>query len=520
MRALGRLLLPLVVFQLGHTGCQDKSSPSAPTPPGPPVLSAKLAPTSSEDAWVVQGDFRLLDGSLRSGGGITGAIPAGERLLVTLQLAGLEPGTDLEAGFEIANGKGTWMPVTRQVLPAAQVRGATGMMQAVLQTGAHWPAGAFTLQVTLAAGTRKGEIFVPFQMQNERPAPGTAPRVSLPVRIRAGAAMIVRVLPTADADPKETLTVRVDDGPAQPVLTEPPAPADSTVTGTGAMLRVTAPPTPGRHALFFTRRSAGGREATFGEPFEVLPDGPGPHGLRFVAHDGSPRRLWKRQLEGFLQIEDPNWPADAPGTLDIVIVASRDEVLYLRRLPLPARPDGPVSLPFSIPEFSPAGKLRFRLRWSSGAHQQELEHDLMVEGADLVQAPSFTISQLELGLHPALVRGGRETMPSGRDWHFSFVAAGYKTGKKVETAGITLVPVPVLGLTCSATLSAVRGPVAAENRELVKIDQPMLYVPPRHRVTAHWSLPKLAPGRYLLKLECDDSHSTGSAQLQRPIEIE
>ncbi|MBU1243330.1 hypothetical protein KJ612_09025 [Myxococcota bacterium] len=533
MRAMHRLFLSLLLFQLGIAGCQEKSSP--PAPPTPTVPSSPVPPQppsalSSEDTWVVQGDFRLLDGSLRSGGGIatgvqsatgdgSGAIPAGERLLITLQLAGLVPGTELEAGFEIANGRGTWMPVTRQVLPASQVRGPTGMMQAVLQTGSNWPAGAFTLQVTLTAGAKKGEIFVPFQLESPAPAAG-GQLVSLPTHIRAGAPMTIRLrlanTGQADAAPG-TLTARIDDGPAVAVPIEPTNPPGGHASGS---LNVNAPTTPGKHAVFFTRKGADGREVTFGEPFEVQPDAPGPFGLRFVTHDGGLRARWSRRQEGFLLIEDPHWPEDAPGTLDVVIVASRDEVLYLRRLPLPARPDGPVSLPFSVPEFSPAGKLAFRLRWTSGARHVELEHSLMVEGADLVASPHFTISGLELGLHPALVRPGRDSLPSGRDWHFSFVATGYKTGKKIEKAGVAMVPVPVLGLTCAATLSIVGGPVVAENRDLVKIDQPMLYVPPRHRVTAGWKLPRLAPGRYLMRLECDDVHSSGSAQLQRPIVIE
>ncbi|MBU1068647.1 hypothetical protein KJ975_03675 [Myxococcota bacterium] len=544
MRAMHRLFLWLLLFQLGIAGCQEKSSPPAPpTPTVTPSPATAQPPSalSSEDTWVVQGDFRLLDGSLRSGGGISadvpsaggiatgvqsatgassGAIPAGERLLVTLQLGGLVPGTDLEAGFEIANGRGTWMPVTRQVLPAAQVRGPTGMMQAVLQTGSRWPAGAFTLQVTLTAGAKKGEIFVPFQLESPAP-PAGGQQVSLPAHIRAGAPMTIRLrLAGNDKAPgiaPGTLTARIDDGPAVAVPIEPTNPPGGHASGA---LTVNAPATPGKHAVFFTRKGADGREVTFGEPFEVQPDAPGPFGLRFVTHDGGLRTRWSRRQEGFLLIEDPHWPEDAPGTLDVVIVASRDEVLYLRRLPLPARPDGPVSLPFSVPEFSPAGKLRFRLRWTSGTRHVELEHSLMVEGADLTQSPHFTISGLELGLNPALVRPGRERLPSGRDWHFSFVATGYKTGKKIEKAGVAMVPVPVLGLTCAATLSVVGGPVVAQNRDLVKIDQPMLYVPPRHRVTANWKLPRLAPGRYLMRLECDDVHSSGSAQLQRPIVIE
>ncbi len=529
MNAMGRLLLLLVVFQLGCAGCQEKSSSPATKGPGAepapkgsgadPVAATRANP--SEDSWVVQGDFRLLDGSLRSGGGVASgdgkqAISAGERLLVTLQLGGMEPGTELAAAFEIANGQGTWMPSVRQVLPATQVRGPTGMMQAVLQTGSHWPAGAFTLQVTLTSGARKGEIFVPFQLVNDSDA-ADRPLVSVPARIRAGSPLTIRIQPVATAQALGTLTARLDDGPSAAVPLEVSKPPGARPTG---VLRLTAPAVPGKHAFFFTHKAADGRESTFGEPFEVLPDGPGPFGLRLVAYDGSPRHRWARMQEGFLQIEDPNWPADAPGTLDIVIVASRDEVLYLRRLPLPARPDGPVSLPFSIPEFSPAGRLHFRLRWTSGAQHVETEHSLMVEGADLVQAPQFSISGLELGLHPALVRGGRESLPSGRDWHFSFVVSGYKTGKKIEQAGVTMVPVPVLGVNCAVTLSGVRGPVVAENRALAKIDQPMLYVPPRHRVTAAWSVPRLAPGRYLMRLECDDVNSSGSAQLQRMIEIE
>ncbi len=518
-----RILLLSLVFQLGFTGCQGKSSSPAPARTPAPETPAAVSPTpalpsaAAEDAWVVQGDFRLLDGDLRSGGGLTGTIPAGERLLVTLHLAGLLPGADLEAGFEIADSRGTWMPRTMQTLPAAAVRGATGMMQAVLQTGAHWPAGAYTLQVTLAAGAGKGELFVPFRIEAGPQPAGGQPWVSLPERMRAGGPLVARVVPATPPGPGETLAARLNDGPASPVVLEQASPPGGRPEG---VWTATAPATPGKHALYLLHKTADGQESTFGVPFEVQPEGAGPFSLRFATHDGGLRARWKRGQEGFLLVEDPHWPADAPGTLDVVVMADRDEVLYLRRLPMPATPRGPLSLPFSVPEFSPAGRLRFRLRWTSGALRQESEHVIMVEGADLAQAPHFTLSGLELGPHAALVRPGRERMSGGREWHFSFVVSGYKTGKKVEQAGVTMVPVPVLGLTCAASLSGARGPVVAENRDLVKLDQPMLYVPPRHRVTAAWKVPPLPPGQYVLRLECDDAHSAGSAQLQRGILIE
>ena len=522
MPATGRLPLLLLLFQLGCAGCQEKSPPpAAPAPAKPDTQTPRPGEgpdvSKSGDAWVVQGDFRLLDGALRTGGGFVDTIPAGERLLVTLHLAGLVAGTDLEAGFEVADGRGTWLPRVSQILPAASVRGTTGMLQAVLQTGTHWPAGAYTLQVTLSAGERKGELFVPFNVLADPPPPGDQPWVSLPERVRAGAPLTVRVVVPWTPGTGGAFTVRVDDGQATPMRLSPSTPAGGRHEGAWVM---TAPTAPGKHALYFTRRTGDGPGATFGVPFEVLPDEPGPHALRFTTHDGGLRHTWRRRQEGFLQVGHPQWPAAAPGTLDVVIMGSRDEVLYLRRLPLPAKPGGAVSLPFSVPEFSPAGRLRFRLRWSSGGRHLELEHGLMVEGSDLVQAPHFTISGLELGTHAALVRAGRERLPAGREWHFSFVASGYKTGKKIEQAGVTMVPVPVLGLTCAASLSAPGGPVVAENRTLVKLDAPMLYVPPRHRVTASWSVPQLPPGRYLLRMECDDTHSTGSAQLQRPIVLE
>ena len=524
MRPTGRLPILLLVFQLGCAGCQEKSPPPAPAAaepgkPDAPTVRAGAGPDVSKarDAWVVQGDFRLLDGALRTGGGLEDTVPAGERLLVTLHLAGLIPGTDLEAGFEVADGRGTWLPRVTQTLPSAQVRGATGMLQAVLQTGTHWPAGAYTLQVTLTANERKGALFVPFTVLADPPPAGDQPWVSLPERIRAGAPLAVRVVVPWAPGSVGALTVRVDDGPATPVPLSGSNPPGGRHEG---VLMMKAPAAPGKHALYFTRQTGDGHATMFGVPFEVLPDAPGPHALRFTTHDGGLRHTWRRRQEGLLLIEDPHWPADAPGTLDVVVMGAGDEVLYLRRLPLPEKPEGAVSLPFSVPEFSPAGRLRFRLRWSSGGRHQELEHGLMVEGADLVQAPHFTISGLELGTHAALVRAGRESMPAGREWHFSFVASGYKTGKKIEQAGVTMVPVPVLGLTCAVSLSTPGGPVVAENRTLVKLDSPMLYVPPRHRVAAAWSVPRLAPGRYLLRLECDDTHSTGSAQLQRPIVIE
>lgn len=459
---------------------------------------------------MIQGDFRAIDGSVRSGAGQSSPFTAGERLLVTLHVGGLEPGLPLDAEFEIANEQGSWTGKNRQMLPAQQVRNASGMLQAVLQTGSFWPAGKYTLYVRLSSGSRRGEWFIPIAIASDTAGIlGKELRVHIPERVPAGANLTVRFSGPAALDFK----ARVDQEPEVSLRLPEEKPP-----GAFSILEHTfpAPAEPGAHALYVSCDSKG-QKTSFGGPFTVLPVGDGLFSLRFSPHDGGLRTIWRRQQEGLLWIETPQWDPADPGVLDVVVQTSREEVLYLRRMDLPANP-GRLAIPFSIPEFAPAGRLSFLLRRVAKSGAQEARADLVVDGEPIAAAGNFTVSGLEIGLHPALLH--REgPLRSGRDWHFSFVLSGYKTGQKNETAGNKTIPVPVLGFRCSARIADLQGRTAAENRNLISENRPQLYLAPRYRAGAVWSVPPLAPGRYHLYLECDDAHSSGSAQLHRMVDI-
>lgn len=476
------------------------------------IQNTVIKNTATEaEQWLVQGDFQALAGSVRSGGGETSPFTAGERLLVTLHVGGMEPGTPLDAEFEIANEQGSWTGNNRQTLPAHQVRGTSGILQAVLQTKSSWPSGIYTLYVRLVGGTRRGEWFIPIAIHNDTTDVFAQNlRVHLPTYVQAGSHFAVRF----SGPPGLSFTVRIDqeNSVLLQLPQEKPTHFFSILTHT-----FVAPKTPGAHVLYVSV-DRNHNKISFGEPFTVLFAGDGLFSLRIAPHDGGLRSTWKRSQEGLLWIENPQWNATDPGVLDIVVQTAREEVLYLRRMDLPAAPVGELAVPFLIPEFAPAGKLSFLLRRISKSGIQEARVELMLEGENIPISRNFTISKLDIGHHPALpIRTGPLT--SGRDWHVSFVLSGYTTGQKNEIVGNKTVPVPVLGFRCTARLADLQGHTVAENRTFVSENRPQLYVAPRYRVNAVWSVPRLVPGRYFFYIECDDTHSQGSAQLQRLVDV-
>ncbi len=518
MRAL-RFFLPLVLFMVHCQRCRE--TPVSPSPlPSPPEKTdpaektVDITPTR-DDTWVAQGDFPLLDGNLVSGGGQVSPISAGERVLITLHLGGLQQGVDLVASFEVAGREGVFLTDVEQALDGNQIRGTTGILQAVLQTGSFWPSGSYTLKVGLKAESRQGEMFIPFSMVNEVETE-TLPRIRVPFRLRAGRPFSVWASASREHHPDAKM--QLQPGDKDPVEVSFPE-TDPAGVHDAVVLELTAPQEPGRLALFSSGSFTGRGNFRYGESLEVLPDEPGLYGLRFVAWDGVPRMRWKRRQEGMLLIEDPAWLAEDPGTLDIAILGPEDEVLYVRRMDLPPRPEGPVSLPFSIPEFSPAGRLRFRLRWTSQGRSEQIEHSLVVVGETIPRGPRFAIADLEIGTHPALVSRTRSVMPSGRTWHFSLVATGYHSGMQTQQVGDKQVPVPVLGISCSAQLAVSADKVVLDNPELVRLNHPLLYIAPRQRISASWQVPALPAGKHILRVECDDAHSRGSAQIQRMVTI-
>lgn len=146
--------------------------------------------------WVVEGDYKLIEGSVTSGGQSREGIHTGEKLVAYLHLFGLALGDTIHAELRLVGPEGTVFEEKRKLMNAKEVRKKSGVVAVACGTLSSWAAGDYTFHITLKQKGKSGRFFIPITLKGQRPDPQkfTLLRFETPERPLAGRTMEVWAL--------------------------------------------------------------------------------------------------------------------------------------------------------------------------------------------------------------------------------------------------------------------------------------------------------------------------------------
>ncbi|MBU1218831.1 hypothetical protein KKF34_14495 [Myxococcota bacterium] len=473
-----------------------------------------------EEVWVWEGSFNVLKGIITSGSGKKPPIRGGEKISVFVHLAGLEKNTDLKAKVQVAGPEGIVYTDERTLLAADRIKKTTGIVGVIFTSDGAWVSGKYSVEVNLSQGVKKGKIIAPFTLESIATVSSSfqLENFAFPQVIAAGrtypAYFLLRGI-FGDSTVKAFFDTKKKDGSIVSSVSKKWDYKNGTKQSIWQGVVLTAPADEGEYQVLI-RFEKDNKKINTGEKIIV----------KSVANIANPmvltssaqiRKLFYRQEEGILAAMIFS-AEEKEMTLDIGITGP-DRGVYLinRGIKVKGGPKGhPVALPFTVPEFAPAGDYHIKLRIKDGSVFTENQIQFRVGGEELKPPSSYRATMVELGNNGIFTSVYDKPLSNGTVYA-SFILEGMKNDRKKRA--VSGQDLEFIEIDNSCTFSIYKPLMEAPEfkSKPFEIKGTYYHQVMRLRVNSAFKPRPHLKGRYTLRLDCEDKKSDRATQLTKPV---
>ncbi|MGM0596527.1 MAG: hypothetical protein ACQES9_05750 [Myxococcota bacterium] len=477
---------------------------------------------------VHEGNVKVLNASVNPFGK-SRHINAGQTIPVYFKLKGFSPQYPLSGSLEIANSQRTVLVQKTEIARKGSSTGKIIMAGLSTISSSLWSAGKYTLLVKLKQPEtdRFLKLYLPFNLENSH-KPGTNFNISkivFPNFTAAGSKIPLWLLIenpswkkskgkheaeiifkwTANNQEHKHL-ISLSNNRAPKIIWH--------------KIEFNVPAKTGKTPFLFSFQDKNSNQKIkFGKNIEIFPKDTLLHNIHIYSPGGEPKKIWQRQDSGFLTFK--SGLSKTGGKLDLAVIDRQGEI-HLVKKGIKVKSQK-LKVPFSIPEFFPSGKFTVKLRLQSENKSKERQLNSIVSGKRFTYSTRMKAQNIKIYQDKYFPLNSSDFLKSKNKYNLSFILSGFKNKKTEKIVQknsqkhkYNLIKV---GAKCQIQLVAPLESEPVVVSSLGKINRTTLHGIPRLRFNSSLKLPLVKPGRYIMKLNCQDLNSDRASQTIKSIKI-
>jgi hypothetical protein len=490
--------------------------------------------------WYVEGNYKLLNGSITSLGRDKNSFYGGETLVPALFIGNLLPGEDLTGIISVIGENGIYLEKKEKLVHGGKLISKIGVIQAYVGLNRSWPTGEYTLSIRLSQdGGGKGKILIPFKLKSQNsddnrmfsvmesyipqfPSTGSDGTISFLIRGLKFNKTKNKFFTDFNINYDFTALDKKIDKNENPkkIIKKEFKLKRKFVWGE---LKVKFPEKPGKYKLFFKiTDNISKKTISFGEQIEIVDAKPGIFNISLLDSLKYPQKIWRRLNQGIVELNLTGFTI-GEAFLDIAIIGPDGGAYFIKKRNSVkfSSSDTKINLPFKVPEFAKSGKFKIKLRIRQNEKIESREILFKVTGKKLKRSSRLRISKLLIGDKPYFLHRNQLNVKSNKKLYFSFIISGFKLKKEIKYFGKNRKKGELIniGLKCDLALNTplIKDPV--KKLEIANINKTILHFANNLRVNGFFKIPYLKPGSYFIKIDCMDKNSSRVTQLTRKVVI-
>ncbi|MDA3865072.1 MAG: hypothetical protein PF689_14520 [Deltaproteobacteria bacterium] len=477
---------------------------------------------------VYEGNVKVLNASINPFGK-TDHINAGQAIPVFFKIKGFSSRYPLTGSLEIANSQRTVLVQKTEIYRKGKSTGKVIMAGLSTTSSLVWPEGKYTLLVKLEQPETKRslKLYLPFKLKNSH-KPSNRFNISKIIfpKFTAAASQIHLWLLLENPSWKKSkekyqaemiFKWTVNNSEYKHLISllnnHQPKIIWHKIT-------LNVPAETGKTPFIFSfQEKHSKKKIKIWKNVEIYPTNSLLHNIHFYSPGGEPQNIWHRQDSGFLTFNSGF--SEVGGKLDLAVIDRQGEIHLVKKgIKVKAQK---LKGPFSIPEFFPSGKFTVKLRLQTKDKTKERHLKSLVSGKRFTYSTRMKAQNIKFYQDQYFPLNPSGFLKSNQNYNLSFILSGFKNKKiakslqkNSQTHKYNLIKV---GAECQIQLTAPLESEPAVVSRLGKVNRTTLHGVPRLRFNSSWKLPQIKPGRYIMRLNCQDLNSDRASQTIKTLKI-